>query len=52
MAIDSGGWVYQGRPAHGWFGTGTKPKSDDDPPEHDPADAVLFAPRNLGERID
>jgi hypothetical protein len=53
MAIDTGGWVYQGRQAHGWFGTGTKPKPDNDtPPERDPADAALFDPRNLGQRID
>ena len=52
MAIDSGSWAYQGRQAHGWFGTGTKPKPDDEPSERDPTDAALFAPRNLGARID
>lgn len=37
--MSNGGWQWQGRQHHQWFGNGTKPKDD------------LFAPDNAGERI-
>ncbi len=43
-------WVYQGRQGHGWFGTGTAPKSD---PSSNAAGANdLFRLANAGQHVD
>ncbi len=49
MANES--WVYQGRQGHGYFGTGTAPKDDDDSDSAAGAND-LFRPVNAGQRVD
>ncbi len=44
-------WTYQGRQGHGYFGTGTAPKDDDDSDNAVEAND-LFRPANAGQRVD
>jgi hypothetical protein len=50
MAVIEPHWVYQGRQAHGWFGSGTVPGKDITRGHPDAGD--LFAPTSVGNRVD